>query len=207
MAFTNPWSNIIPAGSDPANTADDEIRQLRFDIDERMDSIVGDWSADPLFSLTGIRRTVHWSDGNFDPLGVSTLTEGYEVLGVQLHPVTQGQTMVWRMNMRLPVGAILQKVDFRVLRSSILTIMSIEVVEADDAIPSEFVLATAPVGTFTGWVTPSLGPALGFVVAQDKPLLAKVNMNYGIGSAATDLGLFQVHYEYDLPAALTGIVA
>ncbi len=207
MAFTNPWSNIIPAGSDPANTADDEIRQLRLDVDERMDTIVGDWSADPLFTLLGIRRTVHWSDGQFDPLGVSTLTEGYEVLGVQLHPLTQNQTMVWRMNMRLPVGAILQKVDFRVNRSSLFTVMNIQVAEADDAIPSEFVLATAAVGTFSGWVTPSLGPALGLTVAQDKPLLAKVDMNFGVGAGPTDLGLFQVHYEYDLPSALTGIVA
>ncbi len=207
MAFTNPWSNIIPAGSDPANTADDEIRQLRFDIDERMDTIVPDWSADPLFSLTGIRKTVHWSDGNFDPLGVSTLTEGYEVLGVQLHPLTQGQIAVWRMNMRLPVGAILQKVDFRVLRSNLFATVNVRVVEADDAIPSEFVLATAAVIPTTGWVVETLGPALGFVVAQDKPLLAKVELLFGVGSAATDAGLFQVHYEYDLPSALTGIVA
>lgn len=207
MAFSNPWSNIIPAGSDPANTADDEIRQLRLDIDERMDQIVGAWSADPIVNLTTIRKTVHWADGTFDPLGVDTLTEGYEVFGVQLHPVTQGQTMVWRMNMRLPVGATLQKVDFRVNRSNLFTIMNLQVAEADDAVPSEFVLSTANVPTATGWVTQSLGPALGFVVAQDKPLLAKVDMNYGIGSVKTDIGLFQVHYEYDIPNALTGIVA
>jgi hypothetical protein len=206
MAFTNPWSNIIPAGSDPANTADDEIRQLRLDIDERMDTIVGDWSADPIVNLTTIRKTAHWSDGNFDPLGVSTLTEGYEVFGVQLHPVTQGQTAVWRMNMGLPVGATLQKVDFRVFRGNVFTVMNIQVAEADDTIPSEFVLSTAVVGTATGWVTPSLGPALGFVVAQDKPLLAKVDMLFGVGSSAVDIGLFQVHYEYDIPNALTGIV-
>jgi len=204
MAFTNVWSNVIPAGSDPANTADDELRQLRLDIDERMDTIVADWSADPLQPLTGIRKTAHWSDGNFDPLGSDTLTEGYLVFGTQLRPIVQGQTLVWRMNMRLPVGAILQKVDFRVFRASLFTVLNIQVAEADDAIPSEFVLATAGVGTATGWVTPSLGPALGLTVAQDKPLLAKVDMLSGVGSAPSDIGLFQVHYEYDVTSLLLG---
>jgi len=49
MAYTNtPWSNIIPAGGDPLNTADDQIRQLRLDIQERMDDVVVDWTVDPV---------------------------------------------------------------------------------------------------------------------------------------------------------------
>ncbi len=48
MAHTNVWSNVIPAGSDALNTADDQIRQLRLDIQERMDEVVDDWTADPV---------------------------------------------------------------------------------------------------------------------------------------------------------------
>jgi len=49
MAFTNVWSNVIPAGSDALSTADNQIRQLRLDIQERMDGgLVADWTADPL---------------------------------------------------------------------------------------------------------------------------------------------------------------
>ena len=48
MAYSNAWSNIIPAGSDALNTADDQIRQVRLDVQERMDDIVDDWTADPI---------------------------------------------------------------------------------------------------------------------------------------------------------------
>jgi len=49
MAFTNVWSNVIPAGSDALSTADNQIRQLRLDIQERMEGgLVDDWTTDPL---------------------------------------------------------------------------------------------------------------------------------------------------------------
>lgn len=48
MPHTNPWSDTDPPGSQAANTIDDEIRQLRLDIHERMDDIVVDWTADPI---------------------------------------------------------------------------------------------------------------------------------------------------------------
>ena len=51
MAHTNEWSNIVPAGSDALNTADDQIRRLRLDIQERMDEVVDDWTADPVVPL------------------------------------------------------------------------------------------------------------------------------------------------------------
>jgi hypothetical protein len=203
MAFTNPWSNIIPAGGDPANTTDDEIRQLRVDIDERMDTIVGDWSADPIVTLTGIRKTVHWADGVFDPLGSDTLTEGYKVFGVGLHPIATSTTLVWRINLKLPVGATLQVVDARVYGDSIAALMDISVVEADDATPSEFVLANQAVGSITGWVN-NIQSGLGLVVAQDKPLLIKVGMVIALGSVDA-VRLFQVHYEYDVTNALQGV--
>ncbi len=77
MAHTNAWSNVVPAGSDPLNTADDQIRRLRLDIQERMDEVVDDWTADPvvpkttilvahvyegaaLSILTGVALTVNW---------------------------------------------------------------------------------------------------------------------------------------------------
>lgn len=52
MAHSNVWSNIIPAGSDALNTADDQIRQLRLDIQERMDEVVDDWTTDPVVPKT-----------------------------------------------------------------------------------------------------------------------------------------------------------
>ena len=48
MAYSNSWSNIIPVSSDPLNTADDQLRRVRLDVQERMDDLVDDWTADPV---------------------------------------------------------------------------------------------------------------------------------------------------------------
>lgn len=202
MAFTNPWSNIIPAGSDPANTADDEIRQVRLDVFERMNQIVPDWTADPIVALTSIRKTRHWSDGNFDPLGSDTLTEGYAVTGLGVHSAAVGTNLIWRLPLQLPVGATLQSLISRVFKDNVAGLLGISVVEADDLTPSETSLASTTVGPITGWQTITQA-ALGLVVAQDKPLIARYSLNSA--AAGNNVRLFQCHYEYDIPAALTGI--
>jgi len=56
MAHSNAWSNVIPAGGDAANTADDAIRQLRLDIQERMDEVVDDWTADPVVPFSHLNK-------------------------------------------------------------------------------------------------------------------------------------------------------
>ena len=48
MTYSNSWSNIIPTGSAAPSTVDNQIRQLRLDIQERMDDIVEDWTSDPV---------------------------------------------------------------------------------------------------------------------------------------------------------------
>jgi hypothetical protein len=54
MAKTHPWVTTVPSGSEQASTADDHFRRLRLEIEERMNDIVEDWSADPVvLSPTG----------------------------------------------------------------------------------------------------------------------------------------------------------
>lgn len=54
MPYTNAWSDSIPTGAELARNIDDQIRQLRLDVHERMDSLVADWTADPVvLSPTG----------------------------------------------------------------------------------------------------------------------------------------------------------
>jgi hypothetical protein len=49
MAYSNTWSTTRPLGSAQANTADDEIRALRLDLQERFnDFVFEDMSVDPL---------------------------------------------------------------------------------------------------------------------------------------------------------------
>lgn len=51
MAYTNVWSNVIPAGTAAANTLDSVTQQLRLDINERMDVLVEDWTTDPVVPI------------------------------------------------------------------------------------------------------------------------------------------------------------
>ena len=106
------------------------------------------------------------------------------------------------MNLHLPVGAILQTVDARIYKDSIASIAQVIVVEADDAVPSEFSLATSTITTTTGWVN-DIQSGLGLVVAQDKPLLIKINL--ASIASPDNTRFFQVHYEYDLTNAFQGI--
>lgn len=60
MAYTRSWSDTTPPGSQAANTIDDEIRNLRVDVHERMTDLVPDWTAAAIlrfscraFSTTG----------------------------------------------------------------------------------------------------------------------------------------------------------
>ncbi len=48
MPYTNAWSSTIPLGSADPGTIDDVVRQLRLDIEERMNDVVADWTVDPV---------------------------------------------------------------------------------------------------------------------------------------------------------------
>lgn len=48
MPYTDTWTDNRPPGSEAARNIDDEIRLLRAQIHERMDTLVEDWTADPI---------------------------------------------------------------------------------------------------------------------------------------------------------------
>lgn len=47
-SYTNAWDVTSPAGTVQAKLIDDHIRRLRLDIQERMNSLVEDWTDDPV---------------------------------------------------------------------------------------------------------------------------------------------------------------
>lgn len=202
MAFTNPWSNIIPAGSDPANTADDELRQLRLDINERMDELVEDWAADPLFVLTGIRRTLYWTDGAFQIFGSgSTLTEGYSNSSLKMHPAQLADTIEWIIRMDVPVGATLQRMEGRVFRDDAAGGMTMQGKRTTNA-PSSIAFNTQTSTFLAGWHT-LVASALAEDAVVDEMLIAE----FGLTSinSTEEVGLFSLTYEYDIPFALIGL--
>jgi hypothetical protein len=46
--YTNPWSDVTPSDSSQANQIGADLRQLRLDIHQRMNSLVNDWTASPV---------------------------------------------------------------------------------------------------------------------------------------------------------------
>lgn len=57
MAYTQTIDEATPAGTDNASTADDQLRALKRDIKERLNSVFVDYNADPLVlkSTTRVR--------------------------------------------------------------------------------------------------------------------------------------------------------
>lgn len=201
MAFSNPWSNIIPAGSDPANTADDELRKLRLDVDERMDTLVGDWSADPIVVLTGIRKTAHWRLGAFERVGATGFYEVEGILGGFMTPDALATTVRWGIPLVLPVGAILQKVEGRVYRDQAGSALDMIARKVTD-VPADTSLAQDVSASVAGWHTLTVS-GLAQTVAVDESYYANFTMTAAV--TVNSVQLAQVHYEYDITSAFQGI--
>ena len=58
MAYTASWTTVAPTGAAAANTADDEIRKLRLDLEERLEEfLIADMSADPVVANSALVPT------------------------------------------------------------------------------------------------------------------------------------------------------
>jgi len=116
MTYTNAWSDTIPLGTDLANTIDDSIRQLRLDIHDRMNSIVQDWTADPIVLADAALGTltknifIHHSAFQPDDPAHETITRTAEKLIVS--PFTSSATF-WAP-VSLPIGAVITGVVFNI---------------------------------------------------------------------------------------------
>ena len=200
MAFTNPWSDIIPAGSDPANTADDEMRQIRLDVHERMDQIVGDWTADPLFVLTGIRKSLVWSDGGQINGLVTYDTDSFGIhLNVALDQVT------WWTRLPLPVGAILQDVEFTVFDDVAGAGVDNEVFRTSYSPPARISLGSVSSVTVPAIYQTVSVTALAHTVLIDEPIICRSLVTSVVNpNSARYYGL---NYVYDLPNAILVAIA
>lgn len=117
MAFTNAWSTVIPAGSAAANTADDQIRQLRLDIQERMNEVVGDWTLDPVIKSPWR----HWSMGNSSISAAGTRVWATDVTanGEALIPgFIAVNDMHWFLPLLMYPGTTLTDVTIRIHRTN-----------------------------------------------------------------------------------------
>lgn len=199
MAFTNPWSDIIPAGSDPANTADDELRQLRVDVHERMDTIVGDWTADPLFVLTGIRKSLIAYDG----VNLREGTYGTDSFGV--HANVALDQVIWWTRLPLPVGAILQDVEFIVFDDVAGASVANEVFRTSSAPPARISLGSVTSADVPAIYQTVSVTAMAHTVLVDEPVACRSLITTVV--AANSARYYGLNYVYDLPSAILGAIA
>lgn len=101
MAYSRAWSNVTPSGSALANTVDDEIRNLRVDIQERLDTILGagKWATDPIADLTSkVLYIPGWAGMKGADTGVGFVDNTY---GLSL---TNNGNAIWFIPIVLPQG-------------------------------------------------------------------------------------------------------
>lgn len=117
MPYTNPWVDNIPSGSAQASTIDDQLRQLRLDIHERMDTILDTgkkWGDDPigLPDITGtvVDRHVYINPFSIQPVNQSDNVR-YEWGGHGIFK-SQGSDLVTVCPVVLPLGVTITRVEF-----------------------------------------------------------------------------------------------
>lgn len=159
MAYTNSWTTVAPAGSAAANTADDEIRKLRLDLEERMNDLVNDWTVDPVVlkseGPSGVRWR-HWSEGVLD-----RGTEDYAnfTARVLISDSAAASARVWYAPMPLTVGTTLTNVVARVDRVNSSAVITLQVVKISNNAdpPVETALMGTVTSSTTGWEDLSSG--------------------------------------------------
>lgn len=58
MAYSNAWDETTPLGTAAASSIDNIMRQDKVNLRERMNSIVVDWTADPIVPKTSVGRVL-----------------------------------------------------------------------------------------------------------------------------------------------------
>ncbi len=113
MAYTRAWTVTTPADTDQASTLGAVTRNLRTDIQERMDTLLGGgWSSDPVagYPITKVLYIPPTLGGVLD--GVNTQ---WSIVGLgagqpaAMGPVTGG-TKDWFVPLIVPVGVTLTKI-------------------------------------------------------------------------------------------------
>ncbi len=109
MAYTNfPWVNNIPAGSDPANTADDQFRQLRLDVQERQNDIVEDWAGDDPVAVKTRNKHIHWTAGV--PFGSGATWTSVTGVSSYVNPLSAPGSLHWLMAIPHLPGATITEI-------------------------------------------------------------------------------------------------
>lgn len=116
MSYTRVWVNNAPAGGQASNTADDEIRNLRLDVEERVATLVTGWSTasptDPIVVLPQILGNVTGKRIHFHHSMFVCHSNTNESRSTQyVAPSFQNGSFDFFAPLLLPVGVTIQSVN------------------------------------------------------------------------------------------------
>lgn len=114
MAYTRSWSEADPLGTVQATTIDDEIRNLKVDIRERMDTLLGagKWAGDPVGAMAGVTLTVPASSGIPAGNGTNWVADQDS----KVYPAAGSVTLNWTIPFSFAAGTVITKFEYRCLR-------------------------------------------------------------------------------------------
>lgn len=122
MAYLRAWNEGLPLGSTDPALIDDLFRDLKTDIRERMDTILGagKWASDPVYDTSNLNMYIPWSEGapardNADGLDLSAwkVRSAAEIMvpadyGLTPNDLNNGYD--WIMPVRVPVGGTVKNI-------------------------------------------------------------------------------------------------
>lgn len=146
MTYTRRWTKVVSPNR-PKNQMDDAERELRVDVGERMQDLLGgvaDWTADPVDDkLTGFSMFLHWSRFKRFATYVFGTVTSIDTLYNHGFRVTTGGSITLAGQVRLPKGAVLVDVYVHcvtVVNTTIAT--TVYAVDASTGTPTRTSLAT-----------------------------------------------------------------
>lgn len=134
MAYSNVWVTASPPGSQAANTADDEFRKFRLDLEERFeDALITDVVVDPWVlkaalkgNVTGKKIFNHHSDFEFTYITTPpSRTRGYS-------ETQEATTTAW-CSIVLPVGITITRFEITASRASSTSTVTLALYRMDSS--------------------------------------------------------------------------
>lgn len=196
MAFTRTWDSSDPQGTLDANLLDNSIREMKEDIEERMDELLGEegaWLADPLMSAARktMKRRISWIAGQIIGQPAGTQKAPNQIY----HAGSDGEMQI-SIPLILPVGASLTKVDAVVLYRNADHTINCTVVGRNRTTTTFTVSLSAPSETIAPQIVTWTGTQT--IIDTDYYYFNFYSNNNTVDN--TDpLGLNEIYIEYTLP--------
>ena len=198
MTYSNAWSTAIPLGSDSASNADNDIRQTRLDVSERLDHLVSDITADPIVTLANIirRHPVYGTQQEYTG-GSSVLMNGAAVGSGTTVPITLFMSFPDYLTGNSLI--VLNNVNVRVYTGIAADSVTASVKSVDDSnSESSHVSGT---DASTGWETIVLNAALTLVATRTYWVELTIDPN----AAAANALVLYVEFDYTRLYGLQGV--